>query len=444
MDDLRPIRSLRVFLLAWEGLVYLWGLLSLCVDPALLQQVYDGQLCKQGAAGQSPCLAVLSFVHVSPVPVGAFTGLMLVHGALLWLGLSRVVPRRIHLPYFLVQGALVLALSLLVARATNVTLSLSLILTLGAIDMLTGARRLAIVAGGAIVLFVASSMWAWGAWSDASFWLRLWLKSDYVVLVLFAIGYLLLYVQQVRLHGRLSVAHAALRASATRIEELTVLAERQRMARELHDTLAQGLTGVLMQLQAASARLRGGRYERAQEAVQQAMAEARTALATARSAIDDLRVVELTAAELPQAAHTAVERFSAATGIVCAVDLAALAAVPVPLHHHVLRAIGEGVANVARHAQATHVWIEAAHCDGAITVAVRDDGIGFAPEVVAGQGGHYGLLGLRERARLAGGQLEIRSAPGAGTTIRLSIPNRVEDQETAPAEQGPHNARSRP
>ena len=78
--------------------------------------------------------------------------------------------------------------------------------------------------------------------------------------------------------------------------------------------------------------------------------------------------------------------------------------------------------NIARHAQATRAWI-CTNCDQQdLTFEIGDDGIGFDPEAVAQQAGHYGLLGLRERARLLQGHLQIISAPGKGTVIRLQLP----------------------
>jgi len=84
--------------------------------------------------------------------------------------------------------------------------------------------------------------------------------------------------------------------------------------------------------------------------------------------------------------------------------------------------VSEGLNNVAQHAHARQAWVRVADGDGALDVQVRDDGIGFDPASVAEQSGHYGLLGLRERARLAGGNLEILSAPGEGTTLHLHLP----------------------
>jgi NarL family two-component system sensor histidine kinase YdfH len=89
---------------------------------------------------------------------------------------------------------------------------------------------------------------------------------------------------------------------------------------------------------------------------------------------------------------------------------------------HALRCITEGLTNIARHARASNASVSIALHDGSATIQVQDNGTGFDPGTVAEQAGHYGLLGLRERARLAGGTLEVKSAPGAGTTLLLCLP----------------------
>jgi NarL family two-component system sensor histidine kinase YdfH len=428
MDQRDPARLLRWFLLIWEILVYLWGMLALCVDPAVLNDAYNGRFCIYVGSHKDSCLFFLSRSHVDPGLVGGFTALMLVHVTALWLGLRGLVPRRLLLPYFLAQAGLVFGISLLAPRATNVALSLCLVLPLIAIGMLRHPRPVAAVAGLSILIFVLDSLWSWGAWSDwGGFWLRFWLKSNYVVLILFAVGYLLLYVQQLRVQDQL-------RAAAAQLEELTLLTERQRLARELHDTLAQGLAGVLMQLQAANARLANGRYERAGDAIQQAMMDVRAALTESRYAIDDLRVAETEGPALIQAVREAIKHFTTATGIACGADLDALASLAGPRADHVLRAVREGLTNVARHARTGQAWVRAEQREATIVVEIGDAGIGFDPEVSTGQAGHYGLLGLRERARLAGGRLDLVSAPGAGAIIRFSVPRFAEVEAARSAE----------
>jgi NarL family two-component system sensor histidine kinase YdfH len=95
-----------------------------------------------------------------------------------------------------------------------------------------------------------------------------------------------------------------------------------------------------------------------------------------------------------------------------------------------MRAVREGLTNVARHAQAAQVWVRVVCRDQMLAVEVQDDGIGFEPPALTTRAGHYGLTGLREQARLAGGALDVTSAPGAGTTIRLCIPRPDEGRST--------------
>ncbi len=87
----------------------------------------------------------------------------------------------------------------------------------------------------------------------------------------------------------------------------------------------------------------------------------------------------------------------------------------------ILRSGAEGLPNIARHARANQVWVGVTQHDQELTIEVRDNGKGFDPEVLAGQG-HYGLLGLRERARVLGGQFILLTAPGEGTTLRFLLP----------------------
>jgi NarL family two-component system sensor histidine kinase YdfH len=127
------------------------------------------------------------------------------------------------------------------------------------------------------------------------------------------------------------------------------------MARELHDTLAQGLAGLILQMEAAKAHLVNHREERALEIVAQAIGRARTSLADARSAIDHLRVETRTPADLQLALEEEIERFTAATGIPCTAQLSSLSLVPEGCCEAIARSVAEGLLNIARHAQASQV-----------------------------------------------------------------------------------------
>jgi len=221
----------------------------------------------------------------------------------------------------------------------------------------------------------------------------------------------------------LEAAHHQLADYAAQVESLTLASERQRMARELHDTLAQGVAGLELQLEAANNHLENGRFPRAQTIVQQSMKRARSTLADARAAIDDLRLEDRT---LPEAVHHHTERFTRATGIPCHLQLALSAetAVPPAIADHAERMISESLTNITRHAQASNVWLTITQSPKQLSIAVRDDGVGFDVETAV-RTGHYGLLGMRERTRLVNGTFEMTSQAQEGTSLHISLPLEV-------------------
>ena len=122
-----------------------------------------------------------------------------------------------------------------------------------------------------------------------------------------------------------------------------------------------------------------------------------------------------------------VERFTTATGIPCLLDMPLQLNVSERDGENVRRFVSEGLANVARHAQATQVWLAFVEENEQLHIQIRDNGQGFdAQDTVAA--GHYGLLGLRERARLANGELTVESEPGAGTILSMTLPLQVDKE----------------
>jgi two-component system sensor histidine kinase UhpB len=201
--------------------------------------------------------------------------------------------------------------------------------------------------------------------------------------------------------------------------------ERGRLARDLHDEVNQALTAILLRLEALAHDMPGERSEEVAELkrlVNQAMDEL---LGLARqlrpSALDDHGLVT--------ALEALLKRFAAHTGVEARFHLQGDPdALPEDVQTAVYRVTQEALANVGRHAAATVVEVEvqAEAEDGRVSLLVRDDGEGFDPGAVTragvdGPGGHLGLTGMAERARLAGGELDVRSAPGGGTTVSLRI-----------------------
>jgi len=424
MSHLQTSRLLHRFLWVWIGLVYLWGLLHLFVSNLGVFKCWYNSVLPDNCA---PLRFLLSSAH--PWQIVAFTLLTLLYGVLLWAGLTGRIPERWHILSILLQAGCVFTISLVV-RQDNVVLSLYLVLTLEAIDMLQNTRLALLVASSSLLLFVLNELLSRGVlknWVTALF--GIWISTDYAALSLFLVGYLLLHLQFSRAHTQLAAthteleeAHRGLSAAARQIAALTRLAERQRLARELHDTLSQGLVGLKLQLEAIDALLVQRESDQAQVVVRQAMGHIQQTLTEARGAIDDLRNIDVAPRSGKDAAQEIVQRFTTTTGILCQTDLAVLEALPAAFYEHILRFLGEGLTNIARHAQARQVWITASRTNEMLRVELRDDGAGFDPATITRQPGHYGLLGLRERARLLAGDLEIHSAPGAGTRICFSFP----------------------
>ncbi|OIJ66727.1 sensor histidine kinase [Streptomyces mangrovisoli] len=201
--------------------------------------------------------------------------------------------------------------------------------------------------------------------------------------------------------ARLSAAHGA-------------LAERERMAREIHDTLAQGFTSLLMLVQAVEAEIDHDLPEARRHLA--LMGEtARQNLAEARALVAGAAPADLDGASLPQALARLAARHGAALEVTGPARTLPPAAEVVAL-----RACQEALANARRHAgDGATAGVTLAYTRDTLTVCVRDDGSGF--DTGAAHGG-YGLAGLRARAREAGGTALVRSAPGGGTTVTVCLP----------------------
>jgi signal transduction histidine kinase len=201
-----------------------------------------------------------------------------------------------------------------------------------------------------------------------------------------------------------------------------VLAERQRLSHEIHDTLAQGFTSILTLAQAIEVAL-----DRNPGAVRDRLAlleqTARDNLAEARALVSSLAPVSLQDATLPEALERIAARFADETGLDVSVQIDGTApALPANVEVVLLRTAQEALTNVRKHAGARRVAVALRFRPGpagAATVAVVDDGQGFEPSATARD--RYGLRGMRARVEQVGGLLEIVSAPGAGTTVRATV-----------------------
>lgn len=200
-----------------------------------------------------------------------------------------------------------------------------------------------------------------------------------------------------------------------------VLAERNRMAREIHDTLTQDFVGTSLQLDILAYQLKSGQVEKAMAQVRQTRQLVTDGLEEARRSIWELRANN-SQDSLPTRLRTLLQRETYAE-IAPAVKIGgAYRALDPRIEREILRIAQEALANVVHHAGATETAVELLYFGDSVTLAIRDNGIGFSVAEAARKEGHFGLLGMKERAATIDGELEIWSEPGRGTNVTLRVP----------------------
>ena len=230
-----------------------------------------------------------------------------------------------------------------------------------------------------------------------------------------------------QLHRRVAERTQALRATMARLEEETktsaTLAERNRLAAEIHDGLEQGLNGIMMQLDGVETKLMRS-PDAAQHHLDLARKMVRFSRTEVRHSLWDWKSPALAGHDLKTALTDIVAQM--ANGNLTRVDVQVSGAsrpLPPAMEHHLLRIAQEALTNALKHAQARNIAVSLNYAADAVQLSVRDDGRGFVPDTVLnGLVGHLGLQNLRSRARKLGGELNVTSEPGKGATIAVRIP----------------------
>lgn len=211
------------------------------------------------------------------------------------------------------------------------------------------------------------------------------------------------------------------------VRRASVLRERERMAREIHDTLAQGFTSIVMNLEAAE-----GAFPKDAAAVrlhhEQIARTARESLEEARRLVWALHPEALEEGSLPEALRVLAEGFSRENGAIATADVTGSPRpLPAELEVTLFRTTQEALSNVRKHAGANRAALTLSYMDGSVTLDVRDDGIGFDPDApperrTSASSGGYGLRAMRQRIEGVGGSLAVESEPGEGTTLVVELP----------------------
>ncbi len=209
-----------------------------------------------------------------------------------------------------------------------------------------------------------------------------------------------------------------------------VLGERNRIAREVHDTLAQGYVGISVQLEVLAELLRQKNVDAAARQLDTTRGHVREGLADARQSIWALRSQDSGEKTLPVKVRRETEK-AGGNGLEAVFNVhGAYRPLPPGTEREFLRVAQEAIHNVKRHAGATHLFVQMEYGQAEVALEIRDDGRGFAAgEELESPPGHYGLIGMRERAAAIGGMLHVTSEAGLGTTVRLRAPAPKEPKE---------------
>jgi signal transduction histidine kinase len=220
-------------------------------------------------------------------------------------------------------------------------------------------------------------------------------------------------------------AHAAIAIENARLfeasRELSVIEERNRLARELHDSMTQNLFSLTLTAEAASELVHAD-PARAEAEIDRIRALARDTQAELRSLIFELRPPQLEADGLVATIRKDLEVLGRAHGLKADLRVHGTPELDSTVEVELYRIVQEALNNALRHAKADTVEVELDAREGVITIIVRDDGVGFDPSARAIRERRLGLTSMRERAERLGGTFRVESSPGAGTTVSVEVP----------------------
>ena len=218
-------------------------------------------------------------------------------------------------------------------------------------------------------------------------------------------------------HQSLREANRRLSQRAATIEQLAESRERNRLARELHDTLAHSLTGVSVQLQALGTLMQHDPAA-AEAQLRETQATVRNGIQESRRAIEALRATPLEDLGLSEALRQLCRKYAELTGLVFDCEIDDVQALDPLTEQAIYRVAEAALTNVVQHAAASEVWVRL-QAKPSLRLEIQDNGIGFDPDAIPTS--RYGLTGMAERAELVGAELTVESAPGRGTIVRMEM-----------------------
>lgn len=383
---------------AWERFFWLWEVLFgiTFIATVALVLAEDGTTADKTVAVL--CLACLGLTYL-------FQGRRLIKG-----------PEYEDTPWLFAGVMMLLVTGAIFASTTS---SFILFLVCPVLYMTLSTKPASILTTIAVLLGPAASI-ARGGLDQPALRILLPMTASLIIFSLLAGRYTTGIIEQSKARAALIEQLEASQAEVARLSrEAGMAAERERMAREIHDTLAQGFTSIVTLTQAIESEMDTD-PKAARRHLELAARTARENLAEARAMVAAELPSALASASLEEALRRQVERLTEEAGIEAAIEIdGTLPALPMATEVVLLRGAQEALSNVRKHSRATRVSLRLSVVDGKVRLGVTDDGAGFDPaEPTDG----FGLAGMRTRAGQVGGIVTCASEPGAGTTLELEVP----------------------
>lgn len=330
--------------------------------------------------------------------------LIIVYSTLHWF--SNAILPTFQLLYFVIQAVIMVTCAFIVPEASPI--------------ILLGLAPLFIIQG----IFYYHQKWAMVTIFALYFIVYIALMlyffhGKYIWLLLFLVVMLFVFAHTIlSLFSEQEAENLELQQANERIRELTIQNERQRMARDLHDNLAQQLVGLILKLEASEVHLTKQNYEKVDTIIHSAKEQAKQTLVEARHVIDDLRLSE-PKTSFQQTICDEIKHLSFQYELQIEMNVADIVVSPA-IESNVLSIVKEALTNAYKHAQATDVSVTIQHVEDHMQLVVRDNGVGIAQHDLQRKG-HYGLMGIGERVALLGGTWQIQNERGTVMTIDIPL-----------------------
>jgi signal transduction histidine kinase len=315
--------------------------------------------------------------------------------------------------YLAIQTAIVPVLTFLVPALDFFAI---LYIPLSAQVMFLFPRREAIRWVGVFTVVMAVALLATQDWPKSAA-----LVMTYAAAYLFVVSYAAARHRTEELLAELQGAYGRLETYASQVEALAVVEERNRLARDLHDSVTQALYGLTLSAEAARRQLAAGRVDSADGQLQDLGATAQYALQEMRLLIFELRPPVLEEEGLAAALQARLQAVEGRVGVATTLAVEGDEALPPAVEAEFERITQEALNNALKHAQARRIAVDLRQDDRNVTLEIADDGVGFDPDAARTHGG-LGLRGMAERAARLGGRLVVESRPGEGTRVRVEVP----------------------